>query len=894
MTPILLVMNALATPPDFYRTNGAVLASGDIDGDGYDDVLFTNNEATFLHRGSATGLDATTVSWMIPTYLRYVAVGDINADGFDDLLALLTDDDELQLYLGSATGLSTSPDWTHRSDAYTHPHLVDFDGDGFLEAVVPRPRSTGHIPVFAGSATGLSTEPTYQLSHDFDSFDGWMLSSGDVDGDGYQDLLAASDHANTDSIVVYGGPSGPDTDLVGAPRLPSNVSYDDLPVLIPDVDGDGTADALFASPDGVVVVFGSATGLDPLGGNTSAGLPLDLPFSDRYLYTATAVVHTLDADLDGDEDLLLSVDQVNVGTVDEGMLLLYEQGPTGLTPEPVWTAEGQTYERRLEVVLVADVDGDGSAEAHVSGGVQVWRHRAYEASSAGLPGGMVEGTWRNPTPLVEIGPGIGGVDLDGDGHTEVIVGESDIENEDWDQDSFFHVFRGQVTGLESTPTHSLAYSNSGQRVQALGDIDSDGFDDVLLGRHRRMVEATSGPCWLYNNYYGYYYSSEAGFECPYAHTAVSVLWGSVDLDADTDLREGRNFFHLMGAANAGDVDGDGHVDLLAFDGQGRVGLWYGVGDGTFSTEADWTLAVGDAEMSWANRLAGLGDIDGDGFDDFAVGEPGWPTFGAEAGRVRVFRGGLLGPELHQDWSGAGIAGLGLSVAGADVNGDGFDDLLLGSVLDGGRVHLGSAVGLDPVAAWEVPLEDAEPHGYHLASAGDVNDDGLDDVIVRPSGPRVDAMHLYFEGAGDYDGPESVRVFLGAATGLEGSAIWRMDEGWGAGSGAASVGDIDGDGQDDIGLTGSERLVIVYGSEITDGVGPAPATGHTGDTGLTPTTPTGSTGDTSAPTDTGTTEPVPKTGSTTEPSASGGGGEEEGCGCTTEGAPSWWSLLERRR
>ena len=148
-------------------------------------------------------------------------------------------------------------------------------------------------------------------------------------------------------------------------------------------------------------------------------------------------------------------------------------------------------------------------------------------------------------------------------------------------------------------------------------------------------------------------------------------------------------------------------------------------------------------LGWS--VSAAGDINGDGFSDVIVGAP---LYGPEQeGTVFVYHGGEGGLNSIPDWTmGGGEKGIrfGNAVSGAgDVNGDGYDDVIIGAEdfkVDFGTsgepksgaafVYYGSENGLLDTHAWRVLAEAKEINfGRAVSSAGDVNGDGYDDVIV---------------------------------------------------------------------------------------------------------------------------------------------------------------------
>jgi len=203
---------------------------------------------------------------------------------------------------------------------------------------------------------------------------------------------------------------------------------------------------------------------------------------------------------------------------------------------------------------------------------------------------------------------------------------------------------------------------------------------------------------------------------------------------------------------AGDVNGDGSDDVLVgacgFDivshpNVGKVYLYYGSATGLSVTPA-WTASGIQDNQYFGYRVAGVGDLNGNGHDDIAIGSYNYD--GGE-GRVYVYYGSDTIPASTADWTAepnqAGSR-FGISVSGiGDVNGDGYDDLIAGAdfYTDGTTnegaafAWFGSPAGLgDPDttenADWMAESNQTTRFfAEFLGTPGDVNGDGIDDVAV---------------------------------------------------------------------------------------------------------------------------------------------------------------------
>ena len=357
-------------------------------------------------------------------------------------------------------------------------------------------------------------------------------------------------------------------------------------------------------------------------------------------------------------------------------------------------------------------------------------------------------------------------------------------------------------------------------VASAGDVNGDGYADVIVGApFYDAGEIDEGAAFLFLG-------------------GPSGIVGTTLADAATRLdsnQAGARFG--TDVAGAGDVNGDGYDDVLVGaggydDGQAEEGvafLYLGGPSGIASGGPDVAAARFEFDQPNARAgtsVAGAGDVNGDGFDDILVGGRLYTDGQVDEGRVLLFLGasilvdGTPGNAAASFEGNRDLAHLGIDVAGAgDVNGDGYADILLGAewyaetqVNEGAAfLYLGGPTGIasgDPSTA-DAKLYGAQADaelGAHVAAAGDVNGDGFDDIVLGV--PFYDAP-LVDEGA--------VFLYLGGAAGIPSggpsvaSAIFEGDQaGARFGESAASVGDANGDGFDDL-LVGASR----YDANRTD-------------------------------------------------------------------------------
>jgi hypothetical protein len=265
------------------------------------------------------------------------------------------------------------------------------------------------------------------------------------------------------------------------------------------------------------------------------------------------------------------------------------------------------------------------------------------------------------------------------------------------------------------------------------------------------------------------------------------------------------------ALASGDVNGDGHDDVIVGAPwpevtPGKVLLF--LGNSEFGSHPDIVLPEPDGSQSVGfGHFLAAGDLSGDGRDEIVVGNP----FGT--GRVYVFSEATDPPEMPvavlEDPEGRTGSFLGYPVVIGDVNADGHDDVIAGAPqLDvDGQTDAGGVLvflGGDPLDAvcdfvLQAPQPEAGAWFGRSVAAGDVNGDGLDDIIVgahgsSPGGHRSAGQVFVFLSGGSYEAA-SAHV-LQDPTPQEEARLGY----------AVAAGDTDGDGYDDV-------IAAAFGSAV---------------------------------------------------------------------------------
>ncbi|MDP3277845.1 MAG: FG-GAP-like repeat-containing protein [Deltaproteobacteria bacterium] len=391
---------------------------------------------------------------------------------------------------------------------------ADFNGDGYADVVVGAPLSSpggrsraGTVSVFMGSATGVASTSSVVLQGvaAADGFGLSVASAGDVNGDGYGDLVVGATGADPGGRDAAGTASVYLGSATGLSAIPAQVlegaamtdGFGASVASAGDVNGDGYGDLVVgadgADPGGrgsagtASVFMGSATGISA----TPARVLEGVGAGD---YFGRAVASAGDVNGDGYGDLVVGAWRADRGGTPAGAASVFMGGATGISATPGIVLRGVAALDRFgyAVAGAGDVNGDGYADVLVGADGAAPRGRSL-AGTASVFMGSAAGMQATPALVLE-GASAGdrfasavasAGDVNGDGYADVLVGGYLATVGGRSQAGIASVFAGGVSGLTATPVVTLqgmaADDAFGLSVASAGDVNGDGYGDLVVG-----------------------------------------------------------------------------------------------------------------------------------------------------------------------------------------------------------------------------------------------------------------------------------------------------------------------------------------------------------------------------------------------------------------------------
>ncbi|MCC5641240.1 tandem-95 repeat protein, partial [Nostoc sp. CHAB 5844] len=785
---------------EFDRSGFSVSGAGDINGDGIDDLIigapstYANGQlsagSSYVVFGSRSGFGASLNSSSLDGSNGFVingidlgdnsgfsvsGAGDINGDGIDDLI------------IGA----------------------ISADPNGQLSA--------GESYVVFGSSSGF--EASLNLSS-LDSSNGFVINginafdrlgysvsgAGDINGDGFDDLIigaidadpSGSNYDMGPSYVVFGfAISNQPPVAVNDTATTNEDTAVNISVLANDSDPE-------SNPLKVIRVNGTLVTVDT---------PITLS-SDALL--------TLNADGTFTYDPNAQFESLAVGeTATDSFTYIVSDGNRTSTATVTVTINGVNDAPRL--VLDLNLSELNGSNGFVINGINFYDNLGNSVSSAG--------------------------DINGDGIDDVIIGASGVNpNGVRNAGSSYVVFGSSSRFGASLNLSFLDGSNgfvingidssdlSGISVSSAGDINGDGIDDLIIGAIGADPEGQSRAGESY-----VVFGSRSGFGANLNLSSLDGSNGFVINGIDVEDVSGRS------VSSAGDINGDSIDDIIIGapfadpNGMSNAGSSYVVFGSSNGFGASLNLSSLDGSNGFvingidSSDLSGVsvssaGDINGDGIDDVIIGAQSadsngqynagssYVVFGSRSGfgaslnlsSLNGSNGFVINGIDERDYSGGSVSNAG------DINGDGIDDIIIGAVVadPNGQYNAGSSYvvfGSSNGFGASLNLSSLDGSngfvingsnrfglsGNSVSAAGDINGDGIDDLIIDTYGPYAASTRYVVFGSSRF----ATSLNLSSLDGSNGFVINGIDKVLSEEiiqeNSVSSVGDINGDGIDDL-------------------------------------------------------------------------------------------------
>jgi hypothetical protein len=777
--------------------------NGDINGDGYADIVVgANGEAPdgsrsgrvyiFYGNSHLADMSANSADVILSgtganyTFGEEVDIaGDVNGDGYSDVI--VGNRGKVYIFYGGSNmsnmmASSAPVILTGESSSFgnTVSSAGDFNGDGYADVISGD--DWGFYPycrayIFYGSpgmASMSAADAPVKMQGETDAgyFGHNVASAGDANGDGYSDVIVGaywdpySSSAGPGRAYVFFGSSTAQSFIYAssAPIIYTGNSagsgFAQYAIFSGDVNGDGYSDVAVADPGTTYIFYGGNNMQSMIA--SSAPVKLSGLGNDGFGWSGD----TDDINGDGYPDVILGAYADDAVATNAGRAYVFYGGPGlvskgALSADAIFNGSVPSGSFGFDAASPGDVNGDGYKDIVISGynmtnssGVRTGRAYLYNMSYQGI-----STTGASSADKIITGNNTGTLgwsvssagDVNGDGYSDMIAGERGYSG----NTGRAYIFYGNsslnvLAGSASVVfTGNAAGDRFGNSVSSAGDVNGDGYDDIVIGSNAN--DSTSGA----NRAYIFYGSKS--MTNMLAGSASVILSGNTAADA-----------FGCSVASAGDVNGDGYADVIvgAYNAyatssrNGRAYVFYGgsLGANISANSANVIITGSSVNDYLGFSVASAGDVDGDGYSDVIVG-----AYNASGGSglAYIFNGGSgfvtkSAGSANVIYTGS-YEGLGHSVASAgDVNGDGYSDVIMGALVgsNNGRAYIfyGSNAMTNMLSGSAPVMITGSAGGdwfgyYSVASAGDVNNDGYSDVVVgsvyAPAGTGAGRAYIFY-------------------------------------------------------------------------------------------------------------------------------------------------------
>ena len=782
------------------------VAVADFNNDGNADIISTNSFSASILLGSGDG-SFPTVNNAYDTFSGYasgVAVADFNNDGIKDFAIVSNYQSSSQnrgiayIRLGNGDGsFKTSSNYGTVGANPMKVAAADFNGDGKMD-IVSADYSAQGITVLEGKGDG-----TFVSRNAYSVYGGkpWGIAIADINGDGKVDVATANYQSTSLSVFIGNG------NLTMQQALTYSVSGHLQGITLADFNNDSRVDMLSSSVDSNSVSL--LLNIIPSSSPSASGT---ITISSSATATASPI-WTMSSTVSFTPSITTSKSNTASHTKSISTTSSHSSS-TSAAPQPRvvelshlngqngFTINGKTTNDMLgnSISRAGDFNGDGksdfitsSVSNNPSGGsnpglidytgqsyLVFGRDSSYGSTLSLSSLSANEGvTFNGPAPFSQSGCAVNNAgDINADGTDDIIITACDASLLGKENAGQAYIIYGKSSFSSPVLLSSITSSNGfvinginagdglGQSASGGGDINGDGIDDIIIGAGSANVGTLGGAGQVY-----VIFGKTIAFSSPFSLTLLNGTNGFTI--------NGINQYDGLGSAVSivGDINNDGFDDILisATDAdpssKSSAGQAYVIlGKSSFSSSTfslsslngnnGFTINGLNSNDHLGSSVAGLGDINNDGYDDIGIGAPDAdPNSKNSAGQAYVILGksSFFSPTFSlsslngangfiinginaEDNCGQGINGI------RDVSGDGISDIIIGATgvttSNGGNgecyVLYGKSTAFPAIynltsllsdSGFFIEGTDSSYIGGPFSGIGDINNDGFDDIAI---------------------------------------------------------------------------------------------------------------------------------------------------------------------
>lgn len=667
----------------YERIGNSIDGGCDIDSDGISDAIIGSDNfgksyksKVFVYYGSTNSTyEYDLLSGSIDGDGFGVSValaGDLNGDEYDDIVIGIPGNDTgeykagaIRIYNGSSSGLNEENNITIYGDflwdklGYCVASGGDVNSDGYNDVVSTAIGSDvggpvyGKVSAYFGSSNGINTteHATVIGETSFTQF-GDGLSLVDVDNDGYSNVLIGAYKNNSYRGKVF----LLHVDLFGMPELPIlefNGSQGDKLYRgfgIGDHDGDGFDDYIISNYEEgngkVDLYYGndddSKDFITQLEGNNNGA---HFGFFSAYG----------DINGDGKDDFAISAPKNNN---DEGMVKVGLSGTSNWIDNQIFPSA--TSDLFGYYLGIGDFNKDSYDDLVISAPQGTVAGQIYVYNGSSSP------SFTSPMIILRenqndwFGNSLSVGDIDNDGFDDLVVSAN---NSNFNNGKIF-LYHGSTTGLSSTPSETLNGSDSenlGTNVSVVGDLNSDGYDDIVVGASKNGT-SDEGKVSIYfgddNNVFDQVDWTYTGSQDSEFLGEIISQGGDLNGDGFADFLIGSpNFYVESESSSKSKTSFRSLISKSEENPEGKVIICYGSENTIEEVDSFSDYTDGDR---MGNFCQIIGDHNNDGYSDVLIGEPGNDTNGTDAGIVGIYYSSYpyypeldIGADGKLEWSSEG-------------------------------------------------------------------------------------------------------------------------------------------------------------------------------------------------------------------------------------------------